>query len=538
MTTLLSAHADSTVVLDERDHIGPHHLAIGKTRKLFEHDGVVHAFFSRGYAIGYARFCARTLALEDISELSLPVAWGGGAFCVDDDRAGGVCLVFLHRNQHELCAVRGTIENSRVRFGEWQTLLTSALHQAAPWVETGPDGTAWASVLDRSGDFRLAVIPREGPARIGDLFGSDEAPWYHSCVQVVPVGADEALAIGFRGVFPSKTELVFKPVSRSLAMGNAATVASCNVNDHLTFHFQASGDPERNRAHIAYLDEGLAISHAVYENEAWTTSRLVLPMACYAPQICCNDSGGLVLLAAGYDGAVRTACWNGNWTAARTLDGIAGPNISARFALTGYGTGGLISAARACEGRVPFLFARITDEMAGRARLEAGVMGHGRGLILSPGTPLAVVAQDGRVDITIALKALHPSDAQQVDAMWCVAVPAEPGRALKVVLTATGHGITGRAFWLERDGTQQPAAAVTITADYRDAFSPQDAALRATLQLPHPPPALQTDKARVETYRSQDGVSALVDLADCPQETAAAMAMDPSRISTFYKRMV
>jgi len=42
----------------------------------------------------------------------------------------------------------------------------------------------------------------------------------------------------------------------------------------------------------------------------------------------------------------------------------------------------------------------------------------------------------------------------------------------------------------------------------------------------------------VETYRSRDGVQEIVDLADCPLETAAAMAMDPARIPTSFKRMV
>jgi hypothetical protein len=543
MNTLKARFGTSSVVVDERDHIGPHHLAIGKTRKLFARDGIVHAFFSRGYEIGYVRLCVSSLERLDVTALSLPVAWGGGAFCVDDDGEGGVRLVFLHRNQHELCVAKGVIEDGRVRFEGWQSLLVSAMHQAAPWLEIGPDGTGWASVLDRSGDFRLAVIPREGAARIGDLFHADEARWYHSCVQVVPVSAHEALAISFRGAFPAKTELIFKTVSSSLDLGPAQTLASCNVNDHLTFHFQALGDAARGVAHIVYQDDGLSISHAKYENGAWTVTQAVLPMACYSPQICSNESGGLVLIAADYEGAVWTAAWNGSWSAPRRLDDIAGPNISAHFGLTGYGTGGLIVAKRAWQGQVPFLFARILDDATATARLEAAVLGHGDGLLLAKENPLAVTVADAQLKVSIGLAALRSEDIAQ-DATWCVTIPADAGRALKLLVTATHDGIAGAAFWLERDGTLQAAhAPVTITPRFHDAFTPGDAGLDVALSLSDGLLALKIEQAWIETYRGvcqpgQSSTSALSDMAPCPVETAAQMALEPARIPYAFKRMM
>ncbi len=80
MATYREQFASNETLIDARPRIGPHHLAIGKTRKLFEHDGVVHAFFSRGYEIAHTRLNGETLGIIDTRVLPLPVAWGGGAF--------------------------------------------------------------------------------------------------------------------------------------------------------------------------------------------------------------------------------------------------------------------------------------------------------------------------------------------------------------------------------------------------------------------------------------------------------------------------
>jgi hypothetical protein len=517
----------TSVVLDARDHIGPHHLAIGKTRKLFERDGTIHAFFSIGYELVHARIDGENFTLLGKRTLDLPIAWGGGAFCVDDDGRGGVTLVFLHRNQHELCAITGNEKDGDIVWDAWRTLLVSRARQAAPWVEVGPNGTAWASVLDRDGDFRLAILPPNGEPRIGDLFEAGEARWYHSCVQVEPVNKDLALAIGFRGEFPNRTELVFKTVSSDLKLGPAKTLARCNVNDKLTFHFQAVGDAARGVAHIVYLDKGLSVSHALYENDAWHVTENVVPVACFAPQICINEDGDAALIAADYEGAIWSAAWSKakGWSAPRKLRG-SGPNVSPQFGQTGYGTGGLISAARSTNGNVPFLFATIDNDKTAHAMLHASALG--RSCSFDSGKPLAVATSGKTIQAEIRLTSLRASDLK--NRKWIVVIPAEAGRALKLEIS----GNAGRAFWQERDGrVTKDAAPVKMTTQLHDAFSHGDCGiLRASVDLNAS--TLQLENAWAEIYSG----NALLDLAPFDPETAAKMALSPQDISRTFKRMV
>lgn len=538
----------ASLCLDERNQIGPHHLAIGKTRKLFERDGIIHAFFSRGYEIAYSRISADGLHLLETQALDFPVAWGGGSFCVDDDRAGSVTLVFLHRNQHEFCVARGIIESGAIRWDGWRTLLVSRGRQSAPWVEIGRQGTAWASVLERNGDFRLAVIPPEGRPVVGDLFLPGEEPWYHSCVQMLPVKDDLALAIGFRGVFPSRTELVFKTVSADLKLSAAETLAPCNVNDKLTFHFQAVGDPERGTAHIVYLDEGLSVSHARFEGNEWKVTRGILPSACFAPQICLNEAGDASLLAADYEGAAWSAAWSAKkgWSTPCRIKSVPVPNISTHFGQTGYGTGGMISAARSRDGRVPFLVGVVEDNHTARAKLHLAVLGHGEGLLLAKEQPLELCAADKKVTADIHFNALRPCDLQRPGRRWIVTVPAEAGRALKLAVTAGNDGAAAHAFWLERDGTtSDEPTPPRLHAQMKDAFSLSDApaSLRLEADLRGDTAALEPAQAWVEIYDhgalSESGHQAkLADIGPFDPETTAKLALRPERIALTFKRMV
>lgn len=529
----------TSLCIDERDHIGPHHLAIGKTRKLFERNDVIYAFYSRGYAIGCARIDARTFKLIDSGALGFPVAWGGGAFCVDES-CGNVVIVFIHRNQHELCVAKGRIEQGVLRWGTWRPLLASQSHQAAPWVELSDDGTAWASVLSRDGDFRVVIIPPNGEPRVGDLFAPDEERWYHSCVQMLPVGNHQALAVGFRGAFPRETELVYKTVSAKLACSPSVPLAPCNVNDHTTFHFQAIGDPARSRAHIVYLDNGLSVSHAHYRDGAWHVAHNVMPFPCFAPQICLNADGDAALLAADYEGTLWHAAWSGgSWSAPRRAAGALAPNVSASFGETGYGSGGLIAAAHSVAGDVPYLLARMEDDRTGRARLYAGMLGRGRGLSLSGETPLAVRAAHGLIEADIRLVDLQPHDLRQAGACWLVSIPSKSGRILNLAALSGPAGLAGTVTWLERDGRMiEDKVRVGITPRLCGPFSRTDTPASLLLSVPLEADGLDCENAWVETYRGWGDDPRLIDLAPYRPETAAAMALDPARIPTAFRRMV
>ena len=309
--------------------------------------------------------------------LDLPVSWGGGAFCVDDDGAGRVVITFTHRDVRQLCFVEGQARDGKIAWQPWRGILTSDVNQAAPWVALDEVGTAWLAVLERTGNFRIATVTRDGKTQIGNLFHAAETPWYHSCVQTLPIGGGKALAVGFRGAFPTQTELVGKTIDADLKTGPSGSICPCDVNDRLTFHFQALGDPKTGQGHIVYLDKGLSVSHAVFSGGAWTVEKDVMAFASLAPQICLDESGALILLAGDYEGRM-VECRkpkDGKWSAPEQLEGVAGPTISPLFALTNYGTGGMISDVRSKGGVVPYLVGRILDDASARAALSLHLAG-------------------------------------------------------------------------------------------------------------------------------------------------------------------
>ena len=529
--TFRAQFAQQSVCLDERERIGPHHLAIGKTRKLFAYESTIHAFFSTGYGIHYARVDADSLAIIGRAALNVPVAWGGGAFCVDCDDEGRVALVFVHRSMRELCLVHGRVERDHIAWDNWQPLLATSGLEAAPWLELDPlDGAAWISVLSRDGDFRLAHVRPGHHARIGDLFAPGEARWYHSAVQVLPVGDGNAVAVGFRGTFPTATELVFKTVSDTLALGPSQTLAPCNVNDQLTFHFQAVGDPARKRAHIVYLDAGLSVSHAMFQRGQWKIAAAVMPFAAFAPQICLDPAGNAACLAADYEGAVWSAAWvNGEWSLPRKIDRLVAPAISGAFGRTGYGTGGMISAARTNDGRVPFLIGDIVDDRAARSRLLLSVLGGGKGLELADALPVSVSVLGERVHAQVRLRALGDGDLSASGRRWQAVIAAADGTLLKLALS----GGEARATICGRDGTvtEKPARFEVRTMT---PFTAGDGDAAIDLYTDLKVAGLKGEGAWVETY--DDGT--LVDFAPFEPETAARMALDPARIPSAYRRMV
>src|SRR5205814_1521960 len=107
----------------------------------------------------------------------------------------------------------------------------------------------------------------------------DKPEWHHSCVQVLPVGRRRAVAVGFAGRFPTETVLVSKDVDDELNLGPSTAIAACDVNDQITFHFQALGDPERGQAHVTFLGPGGRIDHATWSGSGWSIAEAIVPFA-------------------------------------------------------------------------------------------------------------------------------------------------------------------------------------------------------------------------------------------------------------------
>jgi hypothetical protein len=224
----------------------------------------------------------------------------------------------------------------------------------------------------------------------------------------------------------------------------------------------------------------------------------------------------------------------GEWSEPSVVSGIAAPNVSALFAQTGYGTGGLISAARSENGHVPFLMADITDERTATAALRLAEIGGDAG-VLASGETFAIRQKGRTLDVEIRLAALTKSELNDTSRSWLVVVPAQKSRALKIRLSG-GEPITASAGWLEPNGSFSPLKArTTIASSICDAFSSEDhGTLHATLTLDAEPTDLQPDSAWAETYSGDR----LIDMAPFQPETAARLTRDPSLITRMYKRMV
>ncbi len=180
----------------------------------------------------------------------------------------------------------------------------------------------------------------------------------------MPLSADRAVAIGFRGLFPTDTTLVFQEIDTDLCNVGDEIDIECNVNDRTTFHFQAVSDFSRELAHVVFLGADLCVQHAVYFGDTvhWTDGPAI-DGPCFAPQITLDWDGVETIMAADYRGNIRVG-------KDKVLRGVRGPNISPLYALTGYGTGGMISGAHTVNGKIPLLVSRITDEYKGEAELS------------------------------------------------------------------------------------------------------------------------------------------------------------------------
>ncbi len=418
----------SCTLVDERDQIGPHHLGIGKTKKIFQSNGSIYAFYSTGYAIHYDVLDAESL--EVVAQHSLDgvaIAFGGGQFCIDyqDDQ---LHLVFTSRNRLAIGYMCGVCDNDEISWrSASQSILGSTPTLAAPWVEADHCGNVWASVVGRDGNFHVAYKPADGEWQQERLFETGEEPWMHSCVQILPIGAGSALAVGFRGDFPHQSELVFKSIDNNFNMSAAATLAPCNVNDQLTFHFQATGDSKNESAHIVYLSDNLHVDHAIYINGDWHVENNIIPTPAFAPQICLDKMGAATCISVDYDGKLWQAKWSeqAGWSSSALLTGSPKVTISPAYGRTGYGTGGMIAAARTDDGTVPYITGCVDLDPRGPTKLYVGTVGHLDHLKLISAPTLEVTDCGNSAEVVFNIGSLQESKISEKGNLWSATFLAE-----------------------------------------------------------------------------------------------------------------
>lgn len=546
MKTFHAERGSALTLIDRRAGIGPHHLAIGKTRKIVSIGAHHYAVFSTGFGLALAVVSAATGAVVGRQELPMAAtAWGGAAFCVAS-HGDTIDILYVHRDRYTLAAVSGVAEGASVVWSAPVPVLVSASPLAAPWLEASEAGLLWGSVLARDLAIRTLVSEDGRHWREGRLFNSGEARWHHSAVQIVPVGTDRAMAIGFRGEFPTRTELVAKEISLSLAAGESETVAPCNVNDQLTFHFQAVGDAARSSAHVVYLDEGLSVSHAAYRAGRWTVEKGVFAEPAFAPQVTRDHAGNLALLVCDYDGEIWTAGHSaGNWGTPRRLTDAPLVSVSAAFGRTQYGTGGLISAPTALGSDVAFLAARIEDDRDGTASLWFGRAGSRDGLRIDAGRRLEA-RQNGRMLIVeLPLVGLTATELATDGNVWLVKIPEDGGGTLALLVRGTRNGPRTELLRITTfsGATIERLATARLAPIFTDPCWPSEAPAGLTLSAELPANARPIVAAcRAETFANAppDGLplADLVDLAPFHEDINAAAADRPARIPQLFKRIV
>ncbi len=304
------------ILVDERRQISPHFLGIVKTRKLIDTGRALVGTYSAGYAINWLiarRGTMEILARGTVSDAA--PAWGGGQFCID--HVGDIVhLVYTSLSRLTVMHRCGRMSEDRIAWEPFERVAIAATTPtlAAPWVSTDRAGSVWVSVVGRDNNFVVAHASARDGARFAfrqrDLF-EGKPEWHHSCVQVLPFSKRRAVAVGFAGRFPLETVLVAREVDDELNLGPSNVVAPCDVNDQITFHFQAIGDPERGRAAVTYLGPGGRIDHATWNGAVWRIEEAIVPFAAISPQNTLLADGEIGVLCADYEGRMFDHLWPG-----------------------------------------------------------------------------------------------------------------------------------------------------------------------------------------------------------------------------------
>lgn len=543
--TFAQAFPREPLLLDERRQIASHHLGIGKTRKIIDTGEVFAAFYSTGYAINWAvldRAGGAPLARGVVHDA--PVAWGGGQFCVD--HLGGVVhLVYTTRSRLHVMHRSGRVTAAGVVWdaAERVAIAASSPSLAAPWLSVDPFGGIWVSAVGKDGNFIVAV----GNARDGEAFAFrqrrlfDGAPqWHHSCVQVLPYGRHKAVAVGFAGTFPVDTALVAKTVDDELAIGESVTIGACDVNDQITFHFQALGDAERGRAAVTYLGPKGRIDHATWDGARWRVAEAIVPFQSIAPQNTLLADGEIGVLCADYEGRMFALRSQGErWSKPRAVSRAGLVSISPAFARTGYGTGGIISAARSSDMRVPYLAAEVALDPQGPTALYAGGVGGDDALTLASAAP-AMVARDG--DTLVARLRIGGGDERDLlrpGGAWSLSFHRDTGEAVQLWLVADAP--RPRALLFAAQSGANPAIGLECPAQVSLKCDGDTAVIEMRLSSDVRPKAGEVIAMSFEGVRCAAAgvpVGRMVDLAPYVPEPNSVVALDPRLLPQVFRRIL
>jgi len=536
----------SHTLIDQRDQIGPHYLAIGKTKKIFEANGHLFAFFSTGYQINYCVLDPQSLeVLNRVTLSSISPAWGGGQFCVDcvEDE---VHLVFTNRNRLHVGYMLGRCEGQEI---VWQTpslaISGTTPSLAAPWVEAGTDGSVWTSVVGKDGNFIVATRDRQRSWQQKNLFAEDEDHWMHSCVQMLPIGDRRAIAAGFRGTFPTDMELVYKICEPDLSITCSQPIAPCNVNDQLTFHFQALGDDRRGQAHIVYLADNLNVDHAIFENGSWTVAKDIFPFPAFAPQICQAPDGQLASLCVDYEGDMWRTGWSseGGWSRPERLQDTPNIPISPAYGRTGYGTGGMIAATASKNGTIPFVASQISLDPRAPSSLFAGTVGHAAHLTLAGAPTLQQADKPDLLEVVIPLAGLHKENLIEPGNVWVAHfTDAQQQQAPLTISIQSNGSTTPEAVILsaDKDGTVED-----VQVRFNDPFGPSSttAEIRAVINVGTGAETF-VGSGVGESYRNAKSTESavasgqMVDLVPFQPEPNSIVARSPEQLAKTFRRIL
>lgn len=323
-------------LIDSRKGIGPHHIGIGKTRKLVDRGGALWGYYSTGY--GYQAFLAQRGTLETFPS-GFPyqgMAWGGGQFCMD-----GHNIALVAKGRTEFIAHGRRIPGRQF---------------SAPWI---------------SGDWSTAVVHTKGQFLLvnKDKQKLIETDWHPSCLMVLPVGEGKAWLCGFRGKFPYEMDLVVAQVDEDLNVGPAIELGLCGVNDVHTFHFQGLSD--EGYVSIVYLSPDMHVMHAQWAGGLWSVSP-VADFPAIAPQNTILADGTIGILCADYDGQI----WRLDGSP-RAISDKGLVNMSPFWSRSQYGTGGLTTAPKSIDTKIPFMAVHLPDDPHEPSELYLGLAGEG-----------------------------------------------------------------------------------------------------------------------------------------------------------------